>query len=66
MFLLLTYFCVSLLASAAPKGDDFKEPERKVPVKILLHHSGDLAAKFPYHQVGRTSLHVDNGWCFCF
>lgn len=37
-------------ASAAPKGDDFKEPERKVTVKILLHHSGDLAAKFPYHQ----------------
>lgn len=57
LFLLLTHSVpyLSLLASA-PKGEGVK-----VPVKILLHHSGDLAAKFPYNQVifVITSLHVE-------
>ncbi|KAF2559314.1 hypothetical protein F2Q68_00015462 [Brassica cretica] len=37
--------CALSLSLSAPKGEGVK-----VPVKILLHHSGDLAAKFPYNQ----------------
>ncbi|CAH2036084.1 unnamed protein product [Thlaspi arvense] len=36
--------------ASAPKGEGSKESEQKVSVKILLHHSGDLAAKFVYNQ----------------
>ncbi|CAA7048141.1 unnamed protein product [Microthlaspi erraticum] len=36
--------------ASAPKGESSKEPEQKVSVKILLHSSGNLAAKFPYNQ----------------
>ncbi|CAN6998324.1 unnamed protein product, partial [Brassica rapa subsp. trilocularis] len=38
----------SLPSSLAPKPNTGEGV--KVPVKILLHHSGDLAAKFPYNQ----------------
>ncbi|WZY93550.1 hypothetical protein YC2023_065879 [Brassica napus] len=43
----------SLPSSLAPKPNTASAPKGegvKVPVKILLHHSGDLAAKFPYNQ----------------
>ncbi|ESQ30730.1 hypothetical protein EUTSA_v10011287mg [Eutrema salsugineum] len=45
-----TRFLPSILAPKPNTGEGSKEPEQKVSVKILLHHSGDLAAKFLYNQ----------------
>lgn len=39
-----------------PKDAGFKPQEQKVSVKIFLHHSGVLAAKFPYNQVNISEV----------
>lgn len=52
--LMFTILLVRLVS--APKDEGFKQPETKVSVKILLHYSGDLAAKFPYNQVNLSQV----------
>lgn len=51
-----TVFIVRLVS--APKDEGSKPKEQKVSVKILLHYSGDLAAKFPYNQVSYQKSQV--------
>lgn len=58
MFGLFTFTVFMVRLVSAPKDEDSKPKEQKVSVKILLHYSGDLAAKFPYNQVSYQKSQV--------